>query len=208
MVGKTFGVVRVIKNAIHTSLKRKAFLVICTRCGIEKIMMGGHIRRCAGTSTGGCRCNRGRKPKENCLTNHGAYRILAGMKIRCYSKKHMAYHRYGGRGIKVCDEWIKDARTFLDFADAKGWEKGLQIDRIDNDGDYTPENCRFVTPKVNSNNKMNNRILNINGEKLNVSQCAERYNIPHDTITSRLNKGWSGVESVELVKYARYKDRI
>lgn len=75
------------------------------------------------------------------------------MKKRCTNKKCRRYKDYGGRGIKICNEWVNDFKAFHDWATTHGWESGLEIDRQNNDGHYEPGNCRFVTPKVNSQNR-------------------------------------------------------
>jgi hypothetical protein len=82
---------------------------------------------------------------------HPLYAVLRSMKTRCYSPNCNAYHNYGGRGILICDEW-KDPATFCKWAIANGWKKGLSIDRINNDGNYEPNNCRFVTREINMRN--------------------------------------------------------
>lgn len=71
------------------------------------------------------------------------------MKRRCFNKNDPAYKNYGGRGITICNEWLNDFMTFYNWAEAHGIKKGLDIDRIDNDGDYSPSNCRFTTRKEN-----------------------------------------------------------
>jgi len=80
------------------------------------------------------------------------YRIWIGIKRRCYLKSSTNYNRYGGRGIKVCEEWKSDSAAFKNWCLQNGYKEGLQIDRIDNDGDYSPDNCRFVTNQENSQN--------------------------------------------------------
>jgi hypothetical protein len=83
---------------------------------------------------------------------HPLYWVWANMVQRCRNPKNPEWHNYGQRGIKVCEEWLESS-NFLVWAAANGWEPGLQIDRIDNDGDYAPANCRFVTAAENSNNR-------------------------------------------------------
>ena len=90
---------------------------------------------------------------------HGYYKhplyanVYFNMKRRCYDSKTWNYKNYGGRGIRVCNKWNNDVVKFIEWALINGYGKGLQIDRINNDGDYSPDNCRFVTPKENSNNR-------------------------------------------------------
>lgn len=94
------------------------------------------------------------------LSKHSLKRVRDSIKYRCYNPNGINYHRYGGRGITICDEWLNSLEVFATWALNNGWKKGLQIDRIDNDGNYEPNNCRFVTSAVNNQNKSNN-VLNL-----------------------------------------------
>jgi hypothetical protein len=87
------------------------------------------------------------------LTTHSLYSIWRGIKQRCLNNNSNVYKYYGGRGIKICDEWLNSPKLFIDWCISNGWKKGLQIDRIDNNGNYKPINCRFVTPRKNCLNK-------------------------------------------------------
>lgn len=87
------------------------------------------------------------------FSNSRLYTIYRGMITRCYNTKHIHYNLYGGRGIKVCDSWKNNKKAFFTWAINNGYKDNLQIDRIDCNGDYTPENCRFITPKENQNNR-------------------------------------------------------
>lgn len=92
------------------------------------------------------------------LSKHNLYKKLYQMKKRCYSPSNDHYHRYGGRGIKICDEWLKDFQTFYNWAMANGWEEGLEIDRKDNNGNYEPSNCRFITSQENKRNRKTSKL--------------------------------------------------
>ena len=85
------------------------------------------------------------------------YHTWQNIKGRCLRVTHPKYKRYGGRGIKVCDEWL-DIKNFAEWALSHGWKEGLTIDRIDNDGDYCPENCRWVSLSENSRKKRTTKI--------------------------------------------------
>lgn len=90
---------------------------------------------------------------------HGLYEtpvhsVWTNMKTRCYNPKTWNFKNYGGRGIRVCDEWRNDFKIFHDWAMSNGYEQGLQLDRINNDGNYEPDNCRFVTVKENCQNRI------------------------------------------------------
>ena len=108
-------------------------------------------------------------------TTHGVskyriYRIYKGMKNRCYNTRLEAYSRYGARGIKLCDEWLLDFMSFYKWAMDNGYSDELTIDRIDNDRDYCPENCRWVSYKAQMNNKRNNVLYTWNGITKTLSQ--------------------------------------
>ena len=88
------------------------------------------------------------------------------MKERCSNPNNKRYDRYGGRGIKVCDEWLNDYYAFEKWALENGWSEGLAIDRIDNDGNYSPGNCRFVTAAENNQNRRTSRFYTYQGKIL------------------------------------------
>ena len=127
---------------------------------------------------------------------HGLYHENANlfntwqtMKGRCENPNRPKYKDYGGRGIKVCSEW-HEASNFIMWALNNGYKKGLQLDRIDNDGDYCPDNCRFVTPKENSRNRRNTKWLTINGETKTVVEWCGQFGLSQYTVYDWIrNKG-------------------
>lgn len=133
------------------------------------------------------------------MTKHGdrpkgkkkrLYNIWLGMRERCYSKNHVAFARYGGRGISVCDEW-NDYTNFRAWAMASGYSEKLTLDRIDNDSDYSPANCRWATSKEQANNRCTNRVLEINGIAHNIQNWCEITGLPRSIADGRLRRGWS-----------------
>lgn len=115
------------------------------------------------------------------------YGVWCSMLSRCRSPSNAAWMRYGGRGILVCDQW-NDFAVF--FADMGLPEPGQTLDRIDNDGPYSPENCRWADALTQGRNKSNNRILTVGDTTLTMSAWAERSGLKIGTIYARLKKGW------------------
>ena len=118
------------------------------------------------------------------------YRTWSDMRHRCNSPKAFNYADYGGRGIKICDEWQR-YDNFKSWADNSGYSDDLSIDRINNDGGYSPENCRWATPKQQSNNRRNTLYLTFNGSNKALAEWAEIYGIDRSTLAGRIYKrGW------------------
>lgn len=119
------------------------------------------------------------------------------MMDRCHNISSTNSKNYGKRGISLCEEWRADFNSFYSWAIASGWKQGLQIDRIDNDGNYEPKNCRWVTAKENTNNKRNNHRITIDGVSKTITQWAEENNITPTVIWHRIKElGWSAKEAV------------
>jgi len=111
------------------------------------------------------------------------------MKGRCYNPKTNGYKYYGGKGITVCEEWLNSSKAFYKWALNNGYESNLTIDRIENDGNYEPDNCRWATHKEQQNHKTNNVFVEINGETKTASQWTEETGISSSAIINRLGKG-------------------
>jgi hypothetical protein len=112
------------------------------------------------------------------------------MKQRCYNPRDRHYQWYGAKGVKVCDQWRDDPAAFVKWCEANGYRDGLTIDRIESTGDYTPENCRFITMSAQQRNRSSCKRISFNGETLSVQEWAEKLNIKPSTLRARFNKGW------------------
>lgn len=117
--------------------------------------------------------------------SHHLYTTWSSMKQRCANANDK---RYGGRGILVCPEW-EDFEAFSQWALSHGYKHSLTIDRVDNDGDYAPDNCRFVDRATQNNNKSNNRFVECNGQRFTIAQWSRLSGTPQSTIINRLNAG-------------------
>ncbi len=129
--------------------------------------------------------------KKHGLSGTPLYKVWLTMKQRCYNPKDRRYKWYGAKGVKVCAEWREDAEAFYTWAISNGYQKGLTLDRIKGDGDYSPENCRFITMSAQQRNKSSNKRIEYNGEIMSVQEWAEKLNIKPSTLRARFNKGWS-----------------
>lgn len=156
-----------------------------------------------------------RKNAKNPNYKHGLrktrlFSIWANMKTRCINPRSTHYNRYGGRGITVCDEWRDNFQSFYEWAMANGYKDDLTIDRIDNNGNYEPSNCRWTTSKEQARNTSRNVLITIDGETKSLMSWCEKYNINYKTVRDRLKRGWtiekSLTESVNL-KFCR-KDKV
>lgn len=118
---------------------------------------------------------------------YGSYH---SMMDRCYRSNSANYKYYGGRGIKVCEEW-KNVKAFGEWAEKSGYMAGLSLDRIDPSKDYSPDNCRWATPYEQANNRRNTVYLTANGETHTISEWANITGIKQSTIKNRIYRGWS-----------------
>lgn len=125
------------------------------------------------------------------LSQSGLHRTWRHMKTRCMNKKSPDYHNYGGRGISICDEWKNNFQSFYDWAMASGYAANLTIERINNDGNYEPSNCRWATKAEQTRNRRNVVKLSYNGRTLSCAEWSAELGLSPGTVNNRLHKGWS-----------------
>lgn len=200
--GKRFGRLTVTEEFFVDKHGRRRWKCFC-ECGksvyvTTNNLTSGHTKSC------GC-WNKEVKAKTH--TKHGMsqsriYSIWSNMKARCECETNDAYHLYGGRGIKVCDEW-RDFNNFAKWARENGYRKDLTIDRIDNDGDYCPDNCRWATAKEQGNNTRTCKMITYNGETKTMRGWEEKMGLSKGVIHWRLNHGWSEKEAIETKRRGR-----
>lgn len=152
-------------------------------CGKEKILIITAVKTLQTTT---CGCGR----RRHNLSKHPLYMVWYDMNIRCYDESCKSYSNYGGRGISVCAEWQKDVLLFYHWAIANGYKKGLKLDRKENSGNYSPENCRFVTIEVNNRNTRRNFYITHCGATKSAAEWAVEKGIKSHTLIKRIKSGW------------------
>lgn len=178
-VGRVFGRLQV---AGLERIKGAGTVLVCqcvcgnvVRCKAHNLASGG---------TGSCGCLWKEQITTHGMTKTRAYVIWKAMKDRCYSPKRYHYHNYGGRGIKVCDRWRDSFENFI--ADMGEPPDGHTIDRIDNNGNYEPSNCRWATYETQLNNTRSNRMITAFGKTQSMTLWAREYGLPVTTLRNRL----------------------
>jgi hypothetical protein len=131
------------------------------------------------------------------LSHTRIHRKWRGMKDRCFNSNHDRYHCYGGRGITVCTEWKNDFMSFYTWAMSNGYEDELSIDRVDVNGPYSPENCSWSSPSMQSRNKQDTIYTTIDGIKKPLISWAEENGIKYKTIMTRFYRGWRGEKLIK-----------
>lgn len=132
----------------------------------------------------------GRASKKHGFTGTKLERLRRCMINRCTRPSHETYKYYGGRGISVCEEWLRNPGSFYAWAINNGYQNGLSIERLDNEGNYEPSNCSFVTKAEQASNKRNNRKITYSGKTMHLAAWSRELGINHATIAARLDQGW------------------
>ena len=200
LTGKRFGRLTVIERS-KSENKMSKWKCKCD-CGNDTIVYRNALITGA---TASCGCLQRDAVSKHGLYNTRLYRIWAHMKERCYNLNYKHFSDYGGRGITVCDEWKNDFAEFYNWAMSNGYSDDLTIDRINNDGNYEPSNCRWVDMNTQENNRRNNHFITINGVTHTVAEWAKIKGISQHTIYARLKIGWSEYDAITKSYDARIR---
>lgn len=189
--GMKYGMLTAIKDAKKKDSKGESMWLFRCDCGKEKEIRASRVVS-GGAKSCGCKSSR----LTNSWEKHGLYKTdlykrWKAMNSRCAAYDDVHQKRYLERNIKVCNEW-REFLPFYEWAISNGYRKDLTLDRIDNNGDYDPSNCRWATIKQQANNKENTIRITWNGEERPLSEWAELLNIKRATLYRRYRKGETG----------------
>jgi len=192
VIGRTYGRLTAVARTEKTNTQGSPFYLCKCSCGAEKEIQVNSLRS-GLTKSCGCLASEitSRRNVESAthgLRNSVEYRIWASMLGRCTNPKYENYSNYGGRGICVAERW----KLFINFYSDMGPRPAakLQLDRVDNDGDYTPINCRWATAKQNSRNRRDTPWVDYLGTRMPLADAADLCGIKRDTLAHRMAAGW------------------
>lgn len=190
LTGQKFNRLTVIERAENRQCCVPVWRCVCD-CGKEKFVRGKNLRSGAVKSCG-CLLKDNVPAKCNGLSHTRLYRKWWGMKRRCGDPNDTHYKDYGGRGIKVCEEWKSDFLAFYEWAMSTQTDESLTLERIDVNGDYCPENCTWATRKEQANNRRMCRMITYQGRTQNLMQWCTELGLNYQIVHNRLNRHhWS-----------------
>lgn len=197
ITGMKFGRLTVLRLS-HKDKRQECHWLCKCECGNEKTVSGNKLRS-GNTKSCGCMQKEfldGRLRRKHGLTNTKLYATWENMKHRCGDPKNWMYPHYGGRGIKVCEEWL-DSSAFIEWALSHGYKEGLSIERINVDGNYEPDNCKWVELKEQYLNRTDSHFVTAFGKTQTISEWAKESGLKYDTIERRINQyGWDAERAV------------
>lgn len=208
LTGKRFGRLLVVERTEGKLLKSgyKQQMYKCL-CDCENTIVVTYISLVTGNTTScGCYAKELLRKKN---TTHGMsgtklYDVWKEMRRRCSKENDGSYFYYGARGIKVCDEWESDFQSFYNWAIKNGYREGLEIDRINNNDNYEPSNCRWVTRRKQMNNCSINIVIPIKGYCKTIAEWASLFDIHPETLRNRFGRGWDEITALTAPKNYKY----
>lgn len=197
LTGDRYGKLRVIKRDENRS--GRAYWICECDCGNIVSVRGSRL--VDGVTKGcGCMKNKGTHGDAPRGGIKRLYRIYNNMLSRCNNPNSSEYSNYGGRGICVCKEWSDDYMAFKEWAIENGYSDELSIDRLNVNGNYEPDNCRWATRKEQSNNKSNHILITLNDVTLNAKQWSKKLGINYQTVVARYRKGLAAKDILSTVR--------
>lgn len=194
LTGQRFGRLVVVKRMPDNTHKGRAQWECRCDCGKIKKVVGGSL---TGGATKSCGCARvdavvttGRRNATHGMTKTTEFMTWTSMKKRCLNTKDLAYPRYGGRGITVCDRWLESFENFYEDMGPRPFP-GAHIDRIDNDGHYEPDNCRWTDVRTNQNNRRNTPKYEFRGQMLTLAEVSRICGVEPGCLRDRIKRGWT-----------------
>lgn len=186
LTGQGFGRWLVLAFSHCNSQRNSCWFCVC-QCGIFRIVNRTMLIK--GTSKS-CGCLRRDLKTTHGMKNSPEYKSWDAMRQRCLNRNHIAYSRYGGKGIEICDRWLHSFANF--YADiGPRPSKSYSIERLDNSGPYSPDNCVWATRKQQQANRGDNKILTYEGVTMHLSAWARKYALSKCCLSLRLKRGWS-----------------
>lgn len=207
ITGKRFGRLTVLSFS-HIGGDGKAIWKCICDCGNSHFVDGCNLRR-GNSRSCGCLAKELSSSRNSThgMTHHPLARTYRAMIDRCYNPSTDSYPHYGGRGITVCERWLESITNFV--TDMGERPEGKTLDRINLDGSYCPENCRWATPTEQMNNRTNSRLLTCNEQTMTIAQWSKITNISYGAIWRRLLAGWTVERTLsEPMRQTRRRQRI
>ena len=187
LTGQRFGYLTVLERVGSSKSNTATWLCRC-ECGNEVVRVSQYLRAKHRTHPRSCGCHHGNETHKQAQTP--LYNVWVNMRRRCVDSSDKDWPNYGGRGITVCDRWMRSFQNFHDDISA-GYKKGLTLGRVDNDGPYSPENCRWETPKQQANNRRSSKFVETPKGRMTVTEAARAYGLKKVTLEARLGRyGW------------------
>lgn len=202
LTGQRFGRLVVVAECGRSKDGQKMYRCICD-CGAVKEVRSGNLRS-GKTVSCGCLARektiaRNKTNKKHGMRHSRLYGIWMDMKQRCSWDKAINWHLYGGRGIKVCEDWNNSFIHFMEWSMKNGYKEDLTLDRIDTNGDYCPENCRWATLDEQNNNKRTCIYVTIGEETKTVTEWCRETGVNRMTAYNRIRRGWEPSEAVSIL---------
>lgn len=204
LIGEKFGKLTVLSLNERVGNKRQLYWNCICECGKLCVRNGENLKSGYVKS---CGCIKKGNIKHGLCKKHPLYRVWCAMKERCVNINNHKYKNYGGRGIKVCDEWKNNFMDFYNWAMNNGYKHGLTIDRINNNGNYEPNNCRWITMYEQSINKTNTVFVNYKSKQYALIELCKIKNINYLCVKQRIKKLKWNIEKAIETPIRKFKNK-